>query len=130
MFETLNYQRQTDVTFEQAKSFISDKGITTDISIENNQIKNFQKIVTNAVTKLMMIPELKLRIEQADCFDSRDPMATLLTFIDNYHSPFLTTVQQAGSNIEKLSWDFFYNFQTGCYFERQFLFGTPSQKRC
>jgi len=127
MLETMKYQHQTEVTFEQTKSFISDKGLNTDISLENNQIHDFQQIFTTAFTKLMAISELKQRIESD--FKSSDPLKTVLSFIDSYQSPFLTTARLEASNIEKLALDFFFNFQTGCYFDRHFLFGTPSQKR-
>jgi hypothetical protein len=120
-------QQQSDTTFEQTKSYISDKGIETDIDLENNQIKHFQQLVTTAFTKLMAIPEIKQRIGVD--FNSTDPIATVISFCDSYQSPFLTTANLEASNIEQLSWDFFYNFQSGCYFDRQFLFGTPSQKR-
>jgi len=77
----------------------------------------------------MAIPQLKQRIEQADFFQSNDPITTVINFIDSYKSQFLTTANLNTSNIEKLAFDFFFNFQTGCYFDRHFLFGTPSQKR-
>jgi len=128
--ETVKHkQQQEGTTFENVKSYISDKGIDTDIALENNQINDFQKIITNAFTKLMAIPELKQRIEKADSFQSRYPITTVLNFIDSYQSPFLTTANLKTSNIEKLACDFFFNFQSGCYFDRHFLFGTPSQKR-
>ena len=125
--ETVKYKQQPETTFEQTKSYISDKGQQTDIDLENNQIKHFQQLVTTAFSKLMAIPEIKQRISRD--FHSSDPIATVLSFGDRYHSPFLTTSKLEASNIEQLAWDFFYNFQSGCYFDRQFLFGTPSQKR-
>jgi len=129
IFDTVNYQHQNDVTFEQTKNYISDKGIETDISLENNQINDFQKIFTSGFATLMAIPQLKQRIDQADYFQSNDPIKTVIRFIDSYKSQFLTTAILKISNIEKLAFDFFFNFQTGCYFDRHFLFGTPSQKR-
>ena len=128
-FDTVSYHHQNDITFEQTKSYISDKGIETDIPLENNQIKHFLQIFSNGFTKLMAIPELKQQIEQADCFHSSDPITTVLSFIDSYQSRFLTTANLKTSNIEKLAFDFFFNFQTAAYFDRHFLFGTPSQKR-
>jgi len=126
--ETVNYQQQQPgTTYEQTKNYISDNAQLPDIDLENKQIKQFQQLVATAFTKLMAIPEIKQRISRD--FNSSDTIKTVLNFIDNYHSPFLTTAKLAASNIEKLSWDFFYNFQSGCYFDRQFLFGTPSQKR-
>lgn len=122
-------QQKSGTTFEQTKSFISDKGIETDICLENNHIKHFLQIYTNAFTKLMAISELKQRIEQADYFHSSNTIATVNRFIDSYKSRFLTTAKLKASNIEKLAGDFFFNFQTGWYFDRHFLFGTPSQKR-
>jgi hypothetical protein len=129
MLETVSYQQQQPkTTFEQTKTYISDNAQQPDIDLENNQIKHFQKLIIIAFTKLMSIPKIKPRISRD--FNSSDPIKTVLNFIDNYHSPFLTTAKLPVSNIEKLSWDFFYNFQSGCYFDRHFLFGTPSQKRC
>jgi hypothetical protein len=128
--ETVKHKQQTPgATFEQSKSYISNKGIDTDISLENNQINDFQKIFNNAFTKLMAIPQLKQRIEKDDFFDSSHPIATMISFIHNYQSPFLTTANLKAPNIEKLTFDFFFNFQTGCFFDRHFLFGTPYQKR-
>ena len=113
--ETVKHKQQTPgATFEQTKSFISNKGIETDISLENNQINDFQKIFTNAFTKLMAIPQLKQRIEQADYFHSSDPITTVISFINSYKSRFLTTANLNTSNIEKLACDFFFNFQM-CY---------------
>jgi len=128
--ETVKHKQQTPgASFEQTKSFISNKGIDTDIALENNQINDFQKIFNNAFTKLMAIPQLKQRIEQADFFCSSDPITTVIGFISSYKSPLLTTANLKASKIEKLAFDFFFNFQTGCFFDRYFLFGTPSQKR-
>ena len=126
--ETVKYkQQQPGTTYEQTKSYIIDNAQQPDIDLENKQIKQFQQLVTTAFSKLMAIPEIKPRIS---CdFHSSDPIATVLSFCDRYQSPFLTTSKLEASNIEQLAWDFFYNFQRGCYFDRQFLFGTPSQKR-
>ncbi len=129
IFETVIYQQQNEGSCEQVKNFISDKGIETDIALENNQIKDFQKMFSHAFSKLMAVPQLKQRIEQTDYFNSSDPIATVLNFIDSYNSPFLTTAYLQTAKIEKLTFDFFFNFQTTCYFDRHFLFGTPSQKR-
>jgi hypothetical protein len=125
--ETVKYKQQAGTSYEQTKSYIIDHAQQPDIDLENKQIKQFQQLITIAFTKLMAIPEIKQRISR-DCHSS-DPIATVLRFADRYQSPFLTTSQLEGSNIEQLAWDFFYNFQRGCYFDRQFLFGTPSQKR-
>ena len=128
--ETVKHKHQQETTtFEKTKSFISNKGIDTDISLENNQINDFQKIFTKAFTKLMAIPQLKQPIEQADYFQSNDPITTVISFINSYKSQFFTTANLKASNIEKLAFDFFFNFQTGCFFDRHFLFGTPSQNR-
>ena len=129
IFETVKQIQQQSTTFEQTKSHISDKGIETDIALENNQIKDFQKMFSHAFTKLMAVPQLKQRIEQANYFHSSNPIITVISFINSYKSQFLTTVNLKASNIEKLAFDFFFNFQTTGYFERHFLFGTPSQKR-
>jgi hypothetical protein len=125
--QTVKFKQQPPTTFEQTKSYISDNAKQPDIDLENNQIRHFQQLLTNAFSKLMAIPEIKQRINVN--FHSRDPIATVLSFSDSYQSPFLTTSNLNASNIEQLAWDFFYNFQRGCYFERHFLFGTPSQKR-
>jgi len=128
--ETVKYKQQTpDTSFENVKNYISDKGIETDITLENNQIKDFLKIFANAFAKLMAISELKQRIKQADYFNSSDPISTVTGFINSYKSPLLTTANLKASNIEKLAFDFFFSFQSGCFFDRHFLFGTPSQKR-
>ena len=127
--DTVNFKSQLGTTFEQTKSYISDKGIGTVICLENDQIIDFQQIFTTAFSKLMTIPELKQLIVSGTDFDSNDPITTVISFIESYQSPCLSTEKLKASNVEKLSWDFFFNFQTGCYFDRQFLFGTPSQKQ-
>jgi hypothetical protein len=130
ILETVKHKRQQQgATFEHIKSFISDRGIKTDIALENNQIHDFLQIFTSAFAKLMAIPQLKQHIEQADFLDSSDPIITLISFINSYKSRFLTTANLKVSKIEKLTFDLFFNFQTACFFDRHFLFGTPSQKR-
>lgn len=126
--ETVKYKQQPETTFEQTKTHISDKAHQPNIDLENGQIKQFQQLITAAFSKLMAIPEIKQRIGVH--LNSNDPIATVLRFCDSYQSPFLTTSNLEASNIEKLAYDFFYNFQSGCYFDRHFLFGTASQKRC
>lgn len=86
------------------------------------------KIFSQALLKLTTIAELKQQISQASYWDSSDPIATMLKFINGYESRFLSTQQLYASNAEQLALDFLYHFQTDDYFQRHFLFGTPSQK--
>ncbi|UCE07055.1 MAG: hypothetical protein JSW07_03180, partial [bacterium] len=104
-------------------------GVDTDIPLENNQIHDVMKIVTQALLKLTSLAEVKQQISQASYWDSSDPIGTMLQFINNYESRFLSTRQLHASNAEKLALDFLYHFQTGDYRQRHFLFGTPSQKK-
>ncbi len=128
IFDTVNFHHHNGTTLEQTKGFISENGVDTDIPLENNQIHNFNKIFSQALLKLTTVAELKQQINQASYWDSSDPIATMLKFIDGYQSCFSTTQKLQASNAEKLALDFLYHFQTDDYFHRHFLFGTPSQK--
>lgn len=124
----MNFHHHNGTTLEQTKSFISSNGVDTDIPLENNQIHDFNKIFSQALLKLTTVAELKQQISQTSYWDSSDPIATMLKFIKGYESRFLSTQQLQASNAEKLALDFLYHFQTNDYFQRHFLFGTPSQK--
>ena len=77
----------------------------------------------------MYVPEIKKKIVTFGVFQSDHPMKTTIDFIDRYQSPMAGSYHMQTSNIEKLSMDFFFHYQTGDYASRDFLFGTPSQKR-
>ncbi len=126
--DIVNFHHHNGSSFVQTKDFISDKGVNTDLPLENNQIHDFMNIFSQALLKLTTIAELKQQISQASYWDSSDPIATMLKFINGYESRFLSTQQLHASNAEQLALDFFYHFQTDDYFQRHFLFGTPSQK--
>ena len=128
MFDTVNFHHHNGTTFEQTKNFISSNGVDTDIPLENNQIHNFNNILSQALLKLTTVAELNQQISQTSYWDSSDPIATMLKFIDGYQSSCSTTQQLHASNAEQLALDFLYHFQTNDYFDRHFLFGTPSQK--
>jgi hypothetical protein len=125
--DTVNFHHQ-GASFEQTKRFISSNGVNTDIPLENNQIHDFMKILAHALVKLTTIAELKQQISQASDWDSSDPIGTMLNVIAGYDSRLLATQQLHASPAEQLALDFLYHFQTHDYFDRQFLFGTPSQK--
>jgi hypothetical protein len=128
MLETVSFHHRQSATIEQTKSFISDKGIDTDMSLENNQIKDFLKLCSQAWLKLHTIVALQPHMNQACSGDHSDPVGALLKFIKSYTSPLLTTRQLQAAKVEQLALDFFYHLQTGDYFDRHFLFGTASQK--
>ena len=107
---------------------MSDTGVNDDLSLENNHIHDFMNIVSQSLLKLTSIAELKDQISQASYWDISDPINTMLQFINNYESRFLATQKLHASNAEKLAMDFLYHFQNDHYFQRHFLFGTPSQK--
>jgi hypothetical protein len=126
--ETVSYQNQADKTLEQTKSYISCKGITTDLSVENNPIYDFHHLFSDAYSKLNAVAEIKQLIKEVD-YTSQNPIDTVLKFVEGYQSSFLSSLDFQASNIEKLALDYFFQFQSGPYMERHFLFGTPSQKR-
>ena len=128
IFDTLSFHQQHGTSFERTKRFISDAGVNDDLSLENNHIHDFMNIFSQALLKLSSVAELKQQISPTSDGDRRDPVNTMLQFITNYESRFLATQQLHASNAEKLAVDFFYHFQTGDYFQRHFLFGTPSHK--
>lgn len=124
--ETVSYQHKTGATAEQTKRVIATKGRQDYLSLENNQLLDFKKIFVQAFNKLMTLSKLKQQIQQADDYDSSKPIRSMISIIESYNSPFSTI---GDSNAEILATDFFANFQTSCYFDRNFLFGSPSQKR-
>ena len=126
--DTVNFHHHNGSSLVQTKDFISDRGVNSDLPLENNQIHDFMNIFSQALLKLTTIAELKQQISQASYWDSSDPIATMLKFIDGYQSCFSTTQKLQASNAEKLALDFLFHFQTDDYFDRHFLFGTPSQK--
>ena len=126
--EVVRFKDQTDKTLEQTKSYISCQGLTTDLSLENNQIYNFQHLFSEAYSKLNAVAEIKQLITE-EAYTSQGPIDTVLKFVEGYQSPFLNSLDFQASNIEKLALDYFFQFQSGPYMERHFLFGTPSQKR-
>jgi hypothetical protein len=126
--DTVNIHHHQGASLEQTKRVISSNGINNDIPLENNQIHDFNKIFSNALLKLTTIAELKQQIIQASQWDSSNPIGTMLNFIAGYESRLLATQQLHASPAEQLALDFLYHFQINDYFDRHFLFGTPSQK--
>ncbi len=127
LIEAVEYTTRDSHSLKVTKDFISEQGINTDISIENSQLYEFNTVCSQALIKLNSIPVLKQRIN--DCRISDKPLQTLINFISGYHSPLEKSFSEEMTNIEKLTLDYFYQYQTGDYFQRGFLFGTPSQKR-
>jgi hypothetical protein len=116
-------------SLEDTKDFISAQGINTGIIIENSQIYDFRNIFSQSFSKLLWVPEIKQKIITSGAFQSESPLQTVIDFIECYQSPMKRAYHMQTSNIEKLSMDFFFHYQTGDYASRDFLFGTPSQKR-
>ena len=126
--DTVNFHHHRGASFEQTKSYISSNGINNDIPLENNHIHDFMKIMAHAYIKLTTLAKLNQQIRQPSYGDSSDPIGTMLNFIAGYDSRLLATQQLHASPAEQLALDFLYHFQTNDYFDRHFLFGTPSQK--
>jgi hypothetical protein len=123
--DTLNHQnQQPKPSLVQTIDHISALGLNDDIPLESSRIHHFRTIFEEAFYKIVSIPEFKNFIRY-----DKDPVKNILGIIDRYKSPFRTTSSMNASNIQQLAWDFFFNFQTGPFCNRQFLFGTPSQKR-
>lgn len=126
--EAVNYQQHSNASAEQIKRVIGAKGHHDYIALENRQLDHFQQLFIDAYTKLATIAERKQRHQcnwQKDRGNS-EPVVIVLEVIDGYQSNFVTT---NASRAEQLALDFFYHFQTDCFFNRQFLFGTASQQR-
>jgi hypothetical protein len=125
MVDTLNHQNQDPKpSLVQTIDLISALGLNDDIPLENSQIHHFRNIFEQAFYKIVSIPELKNLISY-----DKNPLESILDIIEHYKSPFHTTTSMNASNVQQLAWDFFFNFQITPFFDRQFLFGTPSQKR-
>jgi len=127
IIETVKCQHQKGNSYAQTKHEISIHGIGKDFPLENQQILDFKQLLKETFHKLCTIPALKRQLE--DCFNSKEPISTVLDFIEQYQTPLTQTYPPHFSNLEKLNLDFFYYYQTTPYFERFFLIGTPSQKR-
>lgn len=126
--DTVNFHHHQGASLEQTKRFISGNGINNDIPLENNQIHDFMKIMAQAYIKLTTLAEFKQQISRGSYWNSSDPIGTMLNVIAGYDSRLLATQQPHASPAEQLAVDFLYHFQTHDYFDRHFLFGTPSQK--
>ena len=122
MLETVLHS--TDNTIENAKKYILEKN---DISLEHSQIKDFNTLMDQAFVKLTSINKLDNILKNSDYYNSQNPAQTVIGFINKYQSKFTPLSLPAA---EQLSVDYFYHFQGDqSYFDRHFLFGTPSQKR-
>jgi hypothetical protein len=129
IIETVKHVHQSGDSLEQTKQVICNQGRDTDIPLDNQQILDFTRLCGEGFHKLCATPALKRQLQDSRCFNSQNPVDAVLNFIGCYQSPLTLTHQPNVSNIEKLRLDFFYHFQTGPYFQRLFLFGTPSQRR-
>jgi len=128
MFETVK-QHHAGKSLKQTKDHISQMGVQTDIPLEDKPIRHFQKIFDNAFHKLNTVPQLKHRLRQMPGFNSVDPIGSVIAFIDLYQSTLPGILPDNCPPIVILTHDFFFNFQSGDWFKRYFLFGTPSQHR-
>ncbi len=124
IFDTVKYRNEKERTLEGTKKFIGNKGISTDLPLENIQIYAFEDRFLEAFIKLNSIVEIKNKITNSGCFYSQAPIRTVIDFINVYQS--ISNLDT--SNIKKLSFDYFFYFQNGHLENRQFLFGTASQK--
>ncbi len=127
LFASVEYNTCHSQSLEDTKDFIIEQAISDDIYIENSQLYQFNTLFSQALIKLNSIPGLKQKISQYRISDK--PLQTLIHFISAYQSPMEKSYSEQMSNIDKLTLDYFYQYQTGDYFQRGFLFGTPSQKR-
>ena len=128
MAETLRIQQQHNGNFAKTQEAIAlgRKG-KHDLPLENKQILGFIRIFFEAFLKLCAVPELKQQMRQTGCFAPHDPVAAILDFSARCQSPLTHHIRSTCA--ENLSHDFFFQWQSGDLFSRQFLFGTPSQKR-
>jgi hypothetical protein len=124
MAEAMNHQNQhPKPSLVQTINHVSALGLNYDIPLENSHILHIRKILEQAFYKIVLIPEFK------NLISGKNPVENILDIIHRYKSPFRTTSLMNAAGIHQLAWDFFFNFQTGPFFNRHFLFGTPSQKR-
>ena len=127
--DTVKYINSNEHSLEDIKELVSLQGIETEILIENSQIHGFENIFAQSFVKLLSLAETKSNIMASGCLQADRPAKTVIDFIDKYQSPMDHIYQPGTSNAEKLAMDFFFHYQTGDYFQRDFLFGTCSQKR-
>lgn len=126
MLEAVTNNNKTDASYEDTISYINTK---TDIAIEYNQVCEFNNIFEESFSKINFIPELKQIMTQSTCYDCKETISSVLNFINNYTPQVIDSQNSTSTQIEKLSYEFFYYSQTTTYFQRHFLFGTPSQKQ-
>ncbi len=124
MVEILSIYQQT-LSFTQTTDAIANKRDDEIIDLQLSQFSDFQHIFTQALAKLELC--LSQLIKNLLPPDKSNPVSAMLNFISTYQP--LTTYSHLASPAEKLSMDFFFAYQPEDYFPRQFLFGTPSQKR-
>lgn len=129
ILETMQFKSNPGHSLKDTKDFVSVQGIGTDIPLENSQIHDFQSIFSQTFVKLIATPEIKQKIIDSKLFSSDNPVQTVIHFINRYQSPIASFCSSETSNIERLALDFFFHYQGGDYFKRDFLLGTPSQKR-
>jgi hypothetical protein len=129
ILDTVKCINSDEHTLEDTKELVSMQGLESEILIENSQIHDFQNIFAQSFVKLLSLVETKSKIMESGCLQAGNPIKTVIDFIDTYQSPLDHTYQTGTSNAEKLAMDFFFHYQTGDYFQRDFLFGTCSQKR-
>lgn len=128
MLETVKHQH-AGKSLKQTKDHISQMGVNTDLPLDDKQIHNFWKIFTDAFIKLITVPQLKHRLRQMPGFNHADPIGSVIAFIDSYQPSLPGLLADNGAPIVILAQEFFFYFQTGAWFNRNFLFGTPSQHR-
>ena len=129
LLDTIRFSYDEQHSLEDTKDFISAQGINTDIPIENSQIYEFQNLFSQSFLKLLLIPQIKTKMINSGAFQNDHSVKAIIDFIDDYRSPLENAYSIGISNIEKLVIDYFFHYQSGDYFKRNFLFGTPSQKR-
>jgi len=129
MVDIVDHQQQTENSFESTKDFIDNPEQDVELSLENQQIINYQNHFGNTFNKLCSIALLKEQLIKSNCLDSNNPTGSVIKFLSRYQTSTVHDGDTNLSNAHKLYIDFFYLFQTDAFFGRYFLVGTPSQKR-
>lgn len=109
-------------TYQTAKAVDS---LYTEINPELDAIAGMGNYVREAIDKLNRLPQEILKAISWSIPSSTPVLSDFISFIKNYQSQVLANVSGACA----LSYDYFYLFQKDLsYMQRDFLFGTPSQK--
>ncbi|MBA4419501.1 MAG: hypothetical protein C0392_16600 [Syntrophus sp. (in: bacteria)] len=119
----LSLIHQENLSLTKTMDKIISMGQDDVLNIQSHQLHEWEDIFSQALTKISTLSQLENLLPANRC----NPVLAMIDIISTYQSPIIYS--DMASPAEKLSLDFFFSHQPIDYFSRQFLFGTPSQRR-